>query len=421
MNARTTQLVLATSLCFALLAPGLTAGLPKGNPTALGFDEQALDRMHRFHARNIQERKVAGVVTLVARHGKIVDLHAQGFQDFEAELPMREDTIFRIFSMTKTVVSAGLMQLVEEGRVDLNDPLGNYIPQLAKLKVVAGGSVDNPDVVDADRPITIKMLLTHTSGFGYGTIISGDNVAAKLFDRAEPMRAASVEEFIDRLAALPLHFQPGERWNYGVSIDVVGRVIEIVSGQTLGEFLSERFFEPLRMTDTGFSVPEAKRHRISKIYTHGDNGLTESPLYPIAGEQVAAFEMGGGGLYSTAEDYAVFAQMLLNKGHYGGRRYLGKITVEYMMSNHLAHLERPRISWREEDGFGIGGSVRETLSNAASLGSIGLYGWSGVATTTYRVDPTEGVLFMYLSQHFPYDQFGLFTEIYNSFYQTLTE
>jgi CubicO group peptidase (beta-lactamase class C family) len=368
----------------------------------------------------VDERGVAGISTMVSRRGEIVHADQFGFQDKEAGVPMASDTIFRIYSMTKPIVSTALMLLHEEGRFQLEHPVAQYLPAFAATKVLA----EDGTLTDQARPMQIRDLLSHTSGLTYDFL--ADNPAAQLYRDARIMNDATrpLEAMIDELATLPLAFQPGTRWHYSVGIDVAARLIEVLSGQPLGDFLRQRLFDPLGMVDTGFGVPDDQLHRVSAMYglpdLMGENysaielmeaafsGFNEridvSATYPTGTPDV--FQRGGVGLFSTASDYMRFAQMLCNGGRVdrtaGGERLIGRKTLELMHSNHvpaellpyeLLGLPVPGM------GFGLGSRVMLDVAETAGPGSVGEYGWAGAAKTYFWVDPAEDLVGLFMSQY----------------------
>jgi CubicO group peptidase (beta-lactamase class C family) len=309
--------------------------------------------------------------------------------------------------MSKIVTSAAALILLEEARFRLDEPIGDYLPELARMQVITGGTAEKPLLADAKGPITIKHLFTHTSGFTYDF---GNRPVETLNREAKLPEATSLNDFVVRASRLPLAHEPGARYDYGVSTDILGALVEKVSGRPFGTFLEERLFRPLRMNDTGFSVPEAKQARLAKIYEKGKDGKLQ-PARPLFGIQPAAgpkLESGGAGLFSTAGDYARFMQMLLNGGQLDGVRVLSRKTVELMMANHLNHMERTTHQFSESDGFGLGGAVRVDLAKSNTLGSVGQFGWDGAATTHARLDPKERTVMILLTQHFPFGEAGLF-------------
>lgn len=421
--------VAALALSLALVRPSLaqvaappavaTPGpaLPAGTPAGEGFVPERLERLHQRLTRFVDEGEIAGLVSMIVRHGKVVDVHVAGFRDREQRQPMTRDTIFRIYSMSKIVTSVAVLTLVEDGRLRLDDPIGAYLPALASPRVFTGGTAAVPQLVPARRPITIRHLLTHTSGFAYGLAPS---VVDDMYRDAKLLQARTGDEFVARVARLPLISQPGEQFYYGVNTDLLGVIVEKVTGQTLGAYVKARILDPLGMVDTGFDVPAAKRSRLATLYQRRDAGpltavaaLTLTPdaagdlPYPDAEGRL--FHSGGGGMFSTADDYARFAQMLLDGGSLGSVRILGRKTVEMMRTDQNGRLDTPTAG---HSGFGFGVSVRRDLAGGALAGSIGEFGWSGAATTTVSIDPQEEMVMLLLTQHLPFDQprlFGVFT------------
>jgi CubicO group peptidase (beta-lactamase class C family) len=373
-----------------------------------------LERIKPAMQAYIDRGVYAGISTLVARRGKIVHAAEVGWRDKEAKAPMKADTIFRLYSMTKPIVCAALMTLYEEGRVRLIDPVANYVPAFGAVKATTayGG------LADPARPPTIGDLMSHTSGLTYHFL--DDWPVARRYETSKLLDAgATLEEAIDELAGLPLAFQPGARWHYSVGIDVAGRVIEAISGRPLGDFLHERIFAPLGMADTAFGVPAEKRGRVAAMYGRPDilapgttariaqdawrRGVNErldvSSTYPV--DKPETFQRGGHGLFGTAGDYLRFAQMLLNGGTLDGARILGRKTLALMHANHL----RPDLLPIEIGGlpllgygFGLGSRVLMDAAQAGSSGSAGEFGWAGAAKTHYWVDPAEEVVAVFMTQ-----------------------
>ena len=391
----------------ASAAAATASPLPLATPESQGMSRARLDRMHAEMRRFVDEGLHSGVVTLVARNGKLVDLYGYGKRDLEAGLPMQPDTIFRIYSMSKIVTSVAALMLLEDARFRLGDPVGDYLPELARMKLMTGGTAEKPLVADAQKPITIKDLFTHSSGLIYGF---GSAPIDKIYRDAGVEESQSLADFVSRVSRLPLAHEPGARFSYGLSIDVLGALVEKLSGRTLGEFCEERVFRPLRMTDTGFSVPEAKRGRIATIYEKGKDGklAPAKPVFAVRPEPGPKLEAGGAGLFSTVSDYARFMQMLLGGGQLEGTRVLSRKTVELMMANHLGHMERKTIEFDDYDGFGLGGAVRIDLARGNQAGSLGEFGWSGAATTRALIDPQEKLVTLVFAQHFPHNEHGLF-------------
>jgi CubicO group peptidase (beta-lactamase class C family) len=396
--------------------------LPAAPPSDQGFSPERLGRLHAMLDRQVQDGVLSGAISLIARRGRVVDVHVIGQRDRDAGTPMTRDTIVRMYSMTKIVTSVAVMMLVEEGKLKLTDQVGTYWPELAKMSVWQGGTAAKPELAPAKQPITIKHLLTHTSGLVYGF---GNDELSKVYQQAKLYENASIPAFVSAVAKMPLAFEPGERYAYGFNTDVLGAVVEKVSGIPFERFVVERIATPLGMVDTSFDVPESKRGRLARIdRLEKDRKLARLPETELAGvyaEPGRGFAAGGAGLFSTADDFARFGQMLLNGGELGGVRLLGRKTVELMMQNHLDHLPRKTIDSNESDGFGLGGSVRIDLARGNRLGSVGQFGWAGAATTYINLDPREETLVILVAQRFPFnadDLLGLFSTL---FYQSLVK
>jgi CubicO group peptidase (beta-lactamase class C family) len=384
------------------------------------MSSERLGRLHAEIGRFVTEGKHAGAVSLVARNGKIVDWQTYGKRDLEAGLPMEKDTICRIYSMSKIVTSVAVLSLLEEARFKLDDPVGNYLPELARMKVLTGGTPEKPLLADAKAPITIRHLLTHTSGLTYDF---GDGTIDKIFRQVKPFEASSMGEFVERVSRLPLAHEPGERFTYGVSTDVLGALVEKVSGRSLAEFLEGRVWAPLGMKDTGFGVPQAKRARLAKVYERGPDGKLQPVKWLLEGEPVPLPKIlsGGGGLFSTTGDYARFMQMLLSGGQLDGVRVLSRKTVEFMMANHLVLASRPTLGDDSSSGFGLGGAVRIDLAKGGTPGSVGQFGWTGMATTYANIDPGEKTVALLFVQHLPYDEHKIFWRFSTLFYQAIVD
>lgn len=344
-------------------------------------------------------RGYLGGVTLLARGGRIVDWQAYGHRDLARSKPMRRDDIFRIYSMTKTIATVAVLMLVEEGRINIDDPVAMYLPVFADAKVLAGGATLRAPA----SPITIHQLLTHTAGFPAG--VDGDAPALALLERADPHAAADLDGFVARLATVPLAADPGTRFGYdGAALEVSARIVEVVSGMSFDRFLQARILDPLRMHDSGFRVPAAKRDRVVDITAMGPQGKLVIAAGPSAihpGEPLNRYPSAAGGLYSTAGDYARFAQMLLNGGTLDGATILGRKTVDFMMSNHLTMLEPPVTQFNPAEGFGLGGYVVLDVARRGVPGSLGQFGWPGAASTSYFVDREEDMVAILMLQHLP--------------------
>jgi CubicO group peptidase (beta-lactamase class C family) len=383
------------------------------DPAEAGFDAARLARIDAHFARYVDDGRLPGWLIAVARGGQVAHLSTYGHRDVEAGLPVELDTVFRIYSMTKPITSVAAMMLAEEGAFELKDPVSRWLPAFSEQRVFRGGSALRAETEAVTEPMRIWHLLTHTSGLTYG------------FHHAHPVdamyRAAGFEwgsppeldtsACCDTWAGLPLLFQPGTEWNYGVSTDVLGHLVEVVSGQTLADLFAERILGPLGMTDTGFALPEAERQRLAALYiaNPADGKRLKFEALGQVGSEPPPFLSGGGGLVSTAADYLRFADMLRRGGELDGTRLLGTRTVAYMARNHLpggADLEqfgRPLFSETTFDGvgFGLGVSVTVDPVKGKVPGSPGEYGWGGAASTAFWVDPAEDITVLFLTQLLP--------------------
>lgn len=385
-------------------------------PESVGMSSQRLGHIGTVMQRYVDDGVIRGASTMVLRQGKVAHAELFGHRDAEAGLEMTDDTIFRIYSMTKPIVSTALMLLHEEGAFQLEDPVAKYLPAFGATQVLSADGA----LVPQARPMEVRDLLTHTSGLTYDFM--EDTPVGQMYRDARIMNdtSRSLEQTIDALAAIPLATQPGERWHYSVGIDVAARLIEVISGQPLGAFLSERMFEPLGMTDTGFGVPDSEVGRLSAMYglpdlvgeNHGVTQLVEAAMtgfneridvsatYPTNTPDV--FVRGGLGLFSTTSDYARFAQMLLNNGRLDGARVVGRKTLELMHANHLPAALMPwELLGRDNGGlgFGLGSRVMMDVAASAGPGSVGEYGWAGAAKTYYWVDPAEDLAGIFMAQY----------------------
>lgn len=388
-------------LATAIAVPAQT--LTPAKPEEVGLSSERLNRLSVALNQYVKDEKLAGGVVLVARRGKVAFLEAFGQRDREARAPMREDTIFRIASQTKALVSLGIMMLQEDGQLLISDPLSKHLPEFRETTVAVPKEAGGYEVVKAKRPITIHDLLTHTAGIGYGGGVAKDRWEAAgitgwyFADRDEPVGAT-----ISRMAALPFDAQPGELWVYGYATDILGAVIEKASGKTLEEFLRTRIFEPVGMKDTHFYLPESKQQSLAVVYSAKNPGLERAPEPGGMVGQGAYVKgprksySGGAGLLSTANDYARFLQMLLNGGEWDGKRIVSRKTVELMTVDHLKGK-----SLQDGVGFGLGFSVVKDLGARRVLGSVSEYGWGGAYHSVYWVDPKEQLVVVYFTQLIP--------------------
>lgn len=377
------------------------------SPEAEGFAPDRLKRLDDAMVRSVQTGMVGGALTLLARHGKVVEYKSYG--DAAPGRPMTRDAIFRIYSMSKPVTGVAMMILFEEGKWRLDDPVSKYIPGFKDMQVVTGlDDKGQPILEPARHPTTMRELMSHTGGFGYGmTQEAGDRLIVANGARD----AHGLSDFIARMGRTPLLYQPGTRWQYSLSVDIQGYLVEKLSGMPFGQFLAERIFKPLGMTDTGFSVPVAKAGRVASVY-HNDpqtGALSPgaSPGRPLPDPtQPPNYESGGGGLFSTLDDYARFAQMLVNKGMLDGVRVLAPATVELMGTNVVpqAVLKDPAQQFykifNENIGFGLDFQIVMRPREAGKLEGAGTMSWEGAAGTWFWVDPTNDVIFVGMIQNF---------------------
>jgi CubicO group peptidase (beta-lactamase class C family) len=391
----------AIAACTVHSAPAL----PMARPGALGLSPAALDRIGPSLQTFVDSGAVGGVYAVIARHGRIGYEETFGWRDVARREPLRRDAVFRIYSMTKPVIAVGILRLVDDGRLRLDDPVSTYIPAFAAVKVFAGGTAAAPILEDPDSPITVRQLLNHTAGLAYGlTTGPVDTIftAAKLYDARR-----TLEEFTDTLARIPLLFHPGTRWSYGSGLDVAGRVIEVVSGQTLDRFLEEEIFRPLGMRDTGFRIRPDMRGRLVTVYARGPDGALQalgSDGLMAMFEPDARFLWGSGGLLSTPDDFLRFAQMLLSGGTLGGARLLRPETVALMTGNTVPPDLGPISSSSLRDpayGFGLGVAVKVATAGATRPGPAGIFRWSGYIGTYFWVDPANDLIAMVWTQFSP--------------------
>jgi len=422
------RFLVATSLVLILaLAGGAFAQeMPRAVPEEVGLSSARLERLSSALAEYVEAGELPGAVALVVRRGRVVFLEAFGQRDREAAAAQRVDDIFRIASQSKALISVAIMMLQEEGRLLINDRLSRFLPEFAETTVAVANDEGGYDVVPADRAVRLRDLLTHTSGIGYGGGAGEDRWAEAeiqgwyFANRDEPIRAT-----VARMAALPFEAQPGERFVYGYSTDILGAVVEVVSGVPLDEFLRTRIFEPLDMRDTYFYLPAAKQSRLSVVYSASDEGLAPAadPGHMVGqGAYVhgprKSFS-GGAGLLSTARDYARFLQMMLNGGELGDVRILSRKSVELMTVNHVGDLLDS--GGASGTGFGLGFQVLEDLGKRGTPGSAGEYGWGGAYHSTYWVDPAEELVVVYFTQLLPAGGLDDHAKLRALIYQAITD
>lgn len=390
-------LAAAALLALTLSAPSAARDLASSKAERVGMSSERLQRISALAERYVADGRVAGMVTMVSRGGKVVHFEATGSRGADDERPMTKDALFRIYSMTKPITAVAIMQLYEQGLFQLSDPISKWVPELAELEVLQADGTRVP----ADKPITMQHLLTHTAGFSYG--FDPNDPVDQLYRKAGGFEAKNLDEFAERLAKLPLKYHPGERWHYSVAVDVTGLIVERMSGQPFDAYLQEHIFAPLGMTDTFFSVPDDKLDRF--LPNHGWNAK-DNKLVTLGDESVARFRnatlfSGGGGLVSSTQDYMRFAQMLASGGSLNGARILSPRTVELMTMNHLpASLsasgsgEAPTLvgTAMRGFGFGLGFGVVTDVPASGVMGSQGEYNWGGAAGTVFWVDPRQDMV-----------------------------
>ena len=399
-------------------------------PEQAGLSSDRLARIAGWSQRLVDDGKLAGITTMVARHGHVAHLHSCGLADREAGAPMTPDTIVRIYSMTKPLTSVAVLMLYEQGLFQLDDPVSRFLPAFSHMRVASGGQRGKIETVPAVRGITVRDLLTHTSGLTYGFLQS--TLVDELYrEHGIDFQTAecSLGELVERAAALPLLAQPGAEWNYSIATDVLGHLVAVLSGEPFGEFLQRRVIEPLGMVDTGFHVPAQKHARFAANYGRGRDGGLALLDDPATSRFLAppAICSGGGGLVSTAADYMRFCQFMLNRGELGGTRLLGRKTVALMTSNHLrgdmAAMGMPRFSESSYEGigFGLGFSVMLDPARAQIVGTPGEFAWGGAASTAFWVDPAEDLAVVMLTQLMPSSAYPIRRELRVLTYAAITD
>ena len=403
--------VLSLVALAAYERPRAQSDLPMAKPETVGVSSKRLERVKAYIQEYIDTNQIAGAVTLIARKGKVVHHEAQGWRVKEDNQPMQKDTIFTLMSMTKPIVSTALMMLWEDGKFMLDDPISKFLPSYKNQMVLENGQLVKPA-----RPVTVRHILTHTSGLGLAPprppnpATEGSVAAAVAAVTSAPPppgpRASSLAEMVERAAQYPLHFHPGDRWEYGDSTDYVAVLVEKISGQSIDDFLRTRIFEPLGMRDTHYNVPREKVNRTSAVYRPLANGTIELFRKPEFREPT--FGRGIAGLNGTAADYFKFTQMLLNGGEYNGHRLLGRMTVDMMFSNHIGTGPSKRVGVRGDGyGFGLGGAVLTDPAKAPDALSIGTWSWGGAWGTVFWIDPVEELIPIMLIQITSYSHFNI--------------
>lgn len=416
---------LATRLRAALLATALAAAplaaqahdferhaltLAPSRPADVGFDAARLQRLDAAMKRSVDEGRVAGVQTLLVRHGKTVHAQTYGKANTEAGKPLKDDAIYRIYSMSKPITGVAMMILYEEGKWSLDDPITKYLPELKDLQVYTGEKDGKPVLVPAKRAPTMRELMSHTAGFGYG--LGDQHPVDKQFRADKVFEATSMDDLVTRVGKIPLMFQPGEHWSYSIAVDLQGAIVERLSGQTFGDFLDQRLFGPLKMTDTAFQTGRAKADRLSAVYVMNPKTRRLEEAKGFASNQLPDYtqppnaQFGGMGLVSTAADYARLCQMLLNDGELDGARILSPASVELMGTNVIPDAARVGSDGRaasdfnENVGFGLDFMVVENPRAAGAMVGKGTMSWGGAAGTWFWVDPKNDLFFVGMIQRF---------------------
>ena len=394
------------------------------NPESLGLDSLVLENIKEYlNDTYVKDGKYVGTMTLVSRKGEVAYLDSLGFMDRENEKPMQENSIFRIYSMSKAITSIAIMQLYEKSKFRLDDPVHWYIPSWKNLRVYQSGVYPNFLTSRPERHMTIRDLLTHMSGLTYDFMYKSNVDAA--YRKTKVQQAGSLEEFVEILSTLPLEFSPGNKWNYSVSTDVLGYLVEVISGMKLEEYFKAHIFEPLEMVDTSFSCPEEKLDRLASLYEHIPDNEPRLLEIPFLNTKMAS---GGGGLFSTMSDYHNFCSMLLHQGEFNGKRLIGRKTLELMTVNHLPNnqdlTEMSESAFSETPyagvGFGLGFSVMLDPAKSQTTSDIGEYGWGGAASTVFMINPKEEMFIIFLTQLLPSSTYQVRRELRSIVYSALS-
>lgn len=404
-SATRTTLSTLTIISSALVSGLVSAdNLSYASPESVGMSSEALERIAPLLQQYVDSGELVGVVSMLARHGEIVHFDNYGTLDMDTGAPIEKDSLFRIYSMSKPITTVAAMMLYEEGKFQLSDPVSKFLPEFANLKVMGeGGSRVAPE-----RPMTMQMLMSHTAGLTYG--VFGDTLVDRQYRDADILSNTDLAEMTSRLGEIPLQYQPGTRFHYSVSVDVLGRVVEVLSGQSLDAFFEQRIFTPLEMTDTFFEVPADKKPRFGTNHSFDPSTKTlvvsDRPETSAFANEVTFFS-GGGGLVSSTEDYMRFSQMLLNGGELDGARILGRKTIEFMTQNHLPGIfggpslntDADLYGMSRGTGFGLGFAVVEDPAGAGGITSPGEFYWGGAAGTIFWIDPVEDLIGIVMVQH----------------------
>ncbi|MDE0981831.1 MAG: serine hydrolase [Gammaproteobacteria bacterium] len=409
MKTNFLRLFLITATIFSVSFATAADSLPVVQPEDVGFSSEQLNKIETYFTSRVEKGEIAGIVTLVARHGKIAHFSAVGYQDAEQEIPMEKDTIFRIYSMTKPIVSTALMMLYQDGLFQMNDPLSKFIPEFADLRVLRDPNGPLDETVAMEREPTVQDILRHTAGFSH--CLGNSEYDKACVELGLFSTQTSLKEMMTALSKIPLMNQPGSQWRYSIGPDVALRLVEVISGMSADDYLEQKMFDLLGMDDTGYIVNSDNAHRLSPIHWRKDGELVpidEAHGRPRGGVLAEPWsvnsytfdhEYKGGslGLVSTTEDYFRFAQAILNGGKLNGKRLLGPKTVEFMSRNHLS--EEQNSTFSPALGFGLGFATIEDATGAGYPASEGTFYWSGAASTYFWIDPVEDIVVVSMTQH----------------------
>jgi CubicO group peptidase (beta-lactamase class C family) len=409
-----TLVTLGTGRSWAADEGARTAALPTAEPASVGFAPDRVAFLNATMHQIVDRGEIAGVVTLLARHGRIVSVDAYGKSNVADATPLRRDAIFRMYSQTKPITGVAMMMLFEQGKWSFDDPVSKFVPEFANLQVFDGLDADGkPKLVAMTRRPTMRMLMTHTAGFGYGSGPFADNYVDQQIQQIGAFRAADLHDMVAKLATVPLRYQPGSKWSYSAAVDVQGYIVEKMSGQRFGDFLAERLFRPLGMKDTAFYVAPEKVGRLASFY--GVDPKTKALVeitpakFPLAQDftKVPSFDSGGAGLVSTVDDYARFCQMLLNGGAFNGARILSPASVALIGSNQLPASAAPEDEWEggssiggPDLGFGVDVAVMKDPARMGKLDGVGTLYWGGAGGTWFWVDPKNDLFFLGMIQRY---------------------
>jgi CubicO group peptidase (beta-lactamase class C family) len=416
---RTRLILLAAALATVASAGLLSKDLPGSKPEDVGMSSERLARMDKMIHAYVDAGRTPGVVTLIARHGKVVHVDAYGKADLASGRATRADDVFRMYSMTKPITSVALLMQYEEGKFQLTDPLSKFFPAFADVKVLNGMTPTGGMMLDSPRrPITIQDVFRHTAGFTYGFF--GDSPVDKMYQEADVF-GTDLNGLMTKLPKLPLLYQPGEQWVYSVAHDVQAALVEKLSGQKFDDYVRQRIFTPLGMADSMFKISADKKARVPSLYSVGKDGKLAVDNNPLGGAKYGDAVFGGYSISTTAADYALFAQMLLNKGQLNGVRLLSPKTVELMTTNHVpqAVLASGAAAFGPGTGYGLGVSVLMNPAQKGNVGSVGEFGWSGAASTHVLVDPKEDLVAVYCTQLMGGDLLAIRAEFATLLYQSI--